>query len=656
MSIKAKLLSICLVAILGLSAIYLVNLFGARTVDRAILVNLAAQQSTIAMLQARRAEKDFLARKDPALIERFSGAVQESSRNLKVVAANQPVYAARAEEAVRYLERYKTSFMDVAATVQLLGLNENEGLSGTLRAAIHKVEEIIDRQDDDSLKADMLMLRRREKDFMLRGDVKYLERFTADAGKMLERLDVSDRYEYSLKQEMKALVLAYQESFGRYVEGAQRVEASLGELVGVIRTAEPMLETLAVEAREAVEAERSIVERGMMITELVTAFLLIGLISLVVRSILSALGRLRECSRRVASGEYDACNQTSFTGELEALRLDIASMVEELKTSMDDARKKGEEAVRESERARTAMLEATKEKEHAAALLQTMRDVAGKAEEISRHLAASTAELSDQASQINTGAERQRRQTEEVATAMEEMNATVLEVAQNASGAAEGAEKARQFAEEGVQRMVNVVAATSEAQDKAIAMKSSLDLLGERAQSIGAIMGVITDIADQTNLLALNAAIEAARAGEAGRGFAVVADEVRKLAEKTMTATGEVQAAIRGIQDGTRVNIGAMDEASRAISTSTELTHAASESLQTIMQIVSDTADRVRSIATAAEEQSAASEEVTRSTEEIRAITADTSESITHTTKEISTLTGLAKNLQEIILRLNAVR
>ena len=189
--------------------------------------------------------------------------------------------------------------------------------------------------------------------------------------------------------------------------------------------------------------------------------------------------------------------------------------------------------------------------------------LAERASSISETLASASVSLSSQVEQASRGATTQSDRTTETATAMEEMNATVLEVARNASSAAENTEMTTQKAREGADVVGRVVSAIGRVQEQAVALKADMTELGQRAEGIGTIIEVITDIADQTNLLALNAAIEAARAGEAGRGFAVVADEVRKLAEKTMTATTEVNQAIRAIQESSQNNIVSTDRARR---------------------------------------------------------------------------------------------
>ncbi|GEM_PF-5146277 len=179
-------------------------------------------------------------------------------------------------------------------------------------------------------------------------------------------------------------------------------------------------------------------------------------------------------------------------------------------------------------------------------------DLAEQASAISEKLSLSASDLNTQVDEASKGADVQSERTAETATAMEEMNATVLEVAQNAGKAADNTSLTKEKAVVGADVVGQVVEAIGHVQQQANTLKIDTEEMGRQAEGIGNIIEVISDIADQTNLLALNAAIEAARAGEAGRGFAVVADEVRKLAEKTMTATTEVNNAINAIQNSSR--------------------------------------------------------------------------------------------------------
>ena len=278
-----------------------------------------------------------------------------------------------------------------------------------------------------------------------------------------------------------------------------------------------------------------------------------------------------------------------------------------------------------------------------------MHDVAERTQLISEQLSSASEELSAQVEQISSGSELQRERIVETATAMEQMNSTILEVANNASSASAKSSEAKEEAQQGADVVAESIKAITEVRSIAEDLRENMQSLGEQTESISTVMDVISDIADQTNLLALNAAIEAARAGEAGRGFAVVADEVRKLAEKTMTATHEVGNSIKNIQISVRTNMQDVENAVSAVQDTTDLAHRSGESLETIVKTVDYSARQVESIATASEEQSSASEQINRAISEINSVARETNEGIQQSAQAIQELALMSGELRQLI-------
>ncbi|CDM40848.1 methyl-accepting chemotaxis protein [Ectopseudomonas oleovorans] len=225
------------------------------------------------------------------------------------------------------------------------------------------------------------------------------------------------------------------------------------------------------------------------------------------------------------------------------------------------------------------------------------------------------------ASQTSAGMQQQYREVDQVATAFQEMSATAQDVAHNAAQAAEAARNADQASREGLQ-VIDRTTSTIDllANEMNVAMQE-VEGLANSSEQIGSVLEVIRSIAEQTNLLALNAAIEAARAGEAGRGFAVVADEVRNLAKRTQDSVEEIRQVIEGLQNGTREVVSTMHSSHRQAQGSVEQVQQAVAALQRISQAVSTITDMNLQIASAAEEQSSVAEEINRNVASIRDVT-----------------------------------
>ena len=333
----------------------------------------------------------------------------------------------------------------------------------------------------------------------------------------------------------------------------------------------------------------------------------------------------------------------------------MKGMVATLKSKIGEAEQKGLEAAEESKKAQQATLEAEAARKQAErAKAEGMLQAARQLESVVGIINTASEQLSAQIEQSSRGADEQSNRVRETATAMEEMNATVLEVSKNAQQAADASGNTKKQAVEGVAIVTDAVKGIETVREQSMAIKEDMNALGKQAEGIGQVMNVIADIADQTNLLALNAAIEAARAGDAGRGFAVVADEVRKLAEKTMTATQEVGQAIRDIQEGTRKNIANVDKSAVSIESATSLSVRSGESLQQILTFVEHVNDQVQSIATASEQQSAASEEINQSVEQVATISTETAQAMEQASRAVSDLLEQSQILHKLIAEMKA--
>ncbi|WP_045221738.1 methyl-accepting chemotaxis protein [Desulfonatronum thioautotrophicum] len=259
--------------------------------------------------------------------------------------------------------------------------------------------------------------------------------------------------------------------------------------------------------------------------------------------------------------------------------------------------------------------------------------------------------LSDQMITVSDRIANTEEQTTQAATAMNEMTATVVEIARNSASTAESAAQATQSAQEGGQGVQETVEDVKQVARDTEELARSLNDLARRAEDIGQVLGVINDIADQTNLLALNAAIEAARAGDAGRGFAVVADEVRKLAERTMQATKQVEDVIGTIQSSTREAVRKMEQTRSVVEKTAQKALTTGEALQTIVQQSEGIADMVRNIATAAEQQSVTSDEINESISQVNQLSTANSEDIREADRGIQEITGMSDRLNELVKR-----
>ncbi len=281
--------------------------------------------------------------------------------------------------------------------------------------------------------------------------------------------------------------------------------------------------------------------------------------------------------------------------------------------------------------------------------IEKLNSIIGQVALTTSQVAAGGSQVHTASVQMATGAEQMASQSGTIATASEEMAATSGDIARNCGSAAEASQQANQMAVAGSQVVEATVAIMNQISDRVKSTSVTIQSLGTRSDQIGEIIGTIEDIADQTNLLALNAAIEAARAGEQGRGFAVVADEVRALAERTTRATKEIGEMIKAIQSETGTAVTAMDESVRKVEQGRTEAAKSGEAIQSVLQQINEVSMQVNQIATAAEEQTATTSEISRNMLEITDVVQHTARGAHESAAAATELNYVAESLKRLV-------
>jgi methyl-accepting chemotaxis protein len=611
MKIKHKLGLNSLVVVIAMTLLYLLFSHGLKIQERLHQGKDMAMSLQRDMLALRRAEKDFLARQDLAHVAGFDATLARTAHTLSALAPvlhDQGMDTAALDTLARRFADYGQAFHAIVASQQRLGLDHESGLNGELRAAVHAIERELDTLGADAVLVTLLQLRRAEKDFMLRRDLRYQARFN----QLLTDLD-RQLAELALPAPTRALAGQYREAFNAFVDGAR--ELGLDSNQGLqqtmrqsIQSTEGLLEqTLAEIDRQLLERQQQARTRARLLF-IAMLVLTSGLALLLARSIFLPVSRIRSAVQRIDQSR-DLGLRVEATG-----RDEIGDMARAINTMLDGFQR----VIRQVNEA-----------------VATMNHTTGV--------------LSENAERTAADIERQKSETDLVATAVTEMVGTIEDIARNTEHTAQRADSTHEHALQGQQQVQRSIALIHQLSDRLEGSVDSIQALAEQSQGIGSVLGVIQAIAEQTNLLALNAAIEAARAGEQGRGFAVVADEVRALAGRTQDATGEIAAIIASLQDRTGAIVELMHQCRQQGMDSREQAALTETLLDGITREVTEISDMASQVATAIEQQSAVANEVGQNVVVIRDITEDAADAVAKNARASTDISVQAEQLQRVV-------
>ncbi|MEQ3512522.1 methyl-accepting chemotaxis protein [Pseudoalteromonas sp. BZB3] len=609
LTIKRRLQLNAIVVGIAMLVMLAVIIFEARTMLKLNEAIQYAEELEIHELSMRKFEKNFLFYKDTEALSQFDKEYQHLITKidlLNVLLDDLSIDQGELEKFRGLSRSYKETFETVVVLQKKIGLHPKDALYGALRSAVHEVETGLKQHNNFELLSLMLQLRRAEKDFMLRLDTKYLGKFNKTYDELYPKLQ-----SYGLSP----LLLEYKNKFTNLVDaqvelGVSLDSGALGEMVKIVKQGDATVENIVLQTKQAIEDNARATQAAAIGIFVVAAIIVMILVLSTSRSIIGPVERVYQTIERIRR-ENNLAIKIESTGNDE-----ITTMTEDFNSLIGDFK----------------------------ILISEVNTALGTINEATHHLSETTA-------QTSAGMHEQLHEADMVATAATEMQATIQDISHNTEAAANKAESTNGNAQQGrveVDATIQRIMALSDSLGGASDVVSQLE---RDAETIGSVLDVIRGIAEQTNLLALNAAIEAARAGEQGRGFAVVADEVRSLAQRTQDSTQEIESIISTLQERTQSVVTIMQQCRSQGSESVSQAEKAGELLSSITADVQTIMEMSTHIATAIDEQNQVASEVNKNVVRIRDIAQVASEHAQSNAQSSEEVSEQAKVLHEAVAK-----
>ena len=592
LTIKNRLFANAIIVALALSMLFSMMLFNSHSLNSLGLTLAHVEKLDAQVLTLRKHEKDFLARKDIKYADGFSVTLDKLDANMvdiKNVATEFNLDVTELDAFKAAVNDYSTQFNKVSALQVKIGLTPTDGLYGELRAAVHKVEESLKISDSYQLLSYMLQLRRTEKDFMLRRDVKYIDKFDVGINTFKQQLNVESLPSETVSN-LQTYLAAYQTSFKKLVDaersiGLDAASGALGELRAAIHRTESLLDSIILNLEVILEEQKDTTILNAILVFVGAMTFTLFIVYTTSRSILQPILAVRNAISHIRrKNDLTWLVKSKGNDELVELATDVNSLVADFRSLITNVN---------------------------SALVT---------------LDSSTEELASNTQGTLEGMELQFTESDMVATSGAEMQATVADISQNTQLATTTANETGQMAQAGATEVGQTVENISELANQLKNALTQIEKLEKDSQLIGSVSDAIRGIADQTNLLALNAAIEAARAGEQGRGFAVVADEVRNLAMRTQESTTEIETIISSLQISTQTIVDVVNQCYQNGIECSEQAERAGESLGRIANHVEEVVGMNSQISTSLQEQDTVATEMSKHVIKIRDIASDSQE------------------------------